>query len=80
MLHNDAAPVSNPLELALRRAARERKARQEAEALLERKSLELYHTNEKLRVQAQKLEDLVRVRTAAMCGLTAGIAAGRGTG
>lgn len=66
MLHNDAAPVSTPLELALRRAARERKARQEAEALLERKSLELYHTNEKLRFQAQELEDLVRVRTAAL--------------
>jgi len=66
MFHNDAEPLSTPLELALRRAARERKARQEAEALLEQKSLELYYTNEKLRVQAHELEDLVSVRTAAL--------------
>ncbi len=65
MLHDDP-PVTSPVERAMRRAARERQARQEAEALLEKKSLELYHTNEKLRLQAQELEDLVRVRTAAL--------------
>ncbi|MFZ4777347.1 MAG: ATP-binding protein [Terrimicrobiaceae bacterium] len=66
MLHDDALPVNPAVERALRRAARERAARQEAEALLERKSLELFQTNEKLRQQAQDLEDLVRVRTAAL--------------
>ena len=48
----------------MRRAARERAARHEAEALLEQKSLELFQTNEKLRLQAQELENLVRIRTA----------------
>ena len=66
MLHDDALPVASAVERAMRRAARERAARQEAESLLERKSLELFQTNEKLRLQAQELEDLVRVRTAAL--------------
>jgi signal transduction histidine kinase/ActR/RegA family two-component response regulator len=66
MLHDDASPVNPAVERALRRAARERAARQEAESLLERKSVELYQTNEKLRLQAQELEDLVRIRTAAL--------------
>jgi len=66
MLHPDAASVSPEVERAQRRADRERAARHEAEALLERKSLELYHSNEKLRQQAQELENLVKVRTAAL--------------
>lgn len=49
---------------AHRRAARERAARQEAESLLEQKSLELFHTNEKLREQAVLLEEQVEERTA----------------
>ena len=66
MLHADSAAVSTEVERALRRAERERAARHEAEALLERKSLELYHTNEKLRLQAHELENLVKLRTAAL--------------
>jgi len=66
MLHDDTLPVISPVERAMRRAARERAARKEAEALLERKSLELYYTNEKLLLQTHELEDLVKVRTAAL--------------
>jgi len=66
MLHDDAKPVDPAVERAMRRAARERAARHEAEALLERKSLELFQTNEKLRLQAQDLENLVKIRTAAL--------------
>ncbi len=66
MLHDDSPPVNPAVERAMRRAARERAARQEAEALLEQKSLELFRTNEKLRLQAQELENLVKMRTAAL--------------
>ncbi len=48
----------------LRRAERERRARKEAERLLEEKSLELYEANQALRRQAMLLEDQVRERTA----------------
>jgi len=47
-----------------RRVERERRARKEAEQLLERKSLELYQANEELRRIAGRLEDLVAARTA----------------
>lgn len=47
-----------------RRIDRERKARKEAESLLEGKSLELFGANEQLRRQAGDLERLVEVRTA----------------
>lgn len=47
-----------------RRLDRERKARKEAEALLEGKSLELFGANEQLRRQAENLERLVEARTA----------------
>ncbi|MFN4103190.1 MAG: ATP-binding protein [Tepidimonas sp.] len=52
------------LALAERRLARERKARKEAEALLETKSRELYLANQQLRVLAQDLEQQVAERTA----------------
>jgi signal transduction histidine kinase/DNA-binding response OmpR family regulator/HPt (histidine-containing phosphotransfer) domain-containing protein len=42
---------------------RERAARKEAEALLERKSLELYNVNQELRAQADSLDARVRERT-----------------
>ncbi|MFB1486362.1 MULTISPECIES: ATP-binding protein [unclassified Thiocapsa] len=48
----------------LRRAERERRARKEAERLLEEKSLELYEANQALHRQAAALEEQVRARTA----------------
>jgi signal transduction histidine kinase len=48
----------------LRRAERERRARKEAERLLEEKSLELYEANQALQRQAAALEEQVRARTA----------------
>lgn len=47
----------------LNRLERERKARKEAERLLEEKSLELYGSNQKLRALADNLEILVSQRT-----------------
>jgi len=46
------------------RWVRERAARKEAEALLERKSLELYNANQELRALADSLDARVRERTA----------------
>ena len=66
MLHDDTEAVSPDLARALRRAGRERAAREQAEALLEQKSLELYGLNEKLRNQTMELENVVRDRTAAL--------------
>jgi two-component system, sensor histidine kinase len=48
----------------LRRAERERRARKEAERLLEEKSLELYEANQALQRQAAALEEQVQARTA----------------
>jgi len=48
----------------LRRVERERRARKEAERLLEEKSLELYAANQALQRQAAALEEQVRARTA----------------
>ncbi|MFT5106097.1 MAG: two-component system sensor histidine kinase/response regulator [Pseudoalteromonas tetraodonis] len=50
-------------ELLQRRFERERKARKEAEALLEAKSRELYEVNSELRALASNLESLVDERT-----------------
>lgn len=47
-----------------RRYLRERKAREEAERLLDHKSRELFEANEALKCQAATLEDQVRSRTA----------------
>jgi hypothetical protein len=54
----------NEVELLKGRLDREKRARKEAEALLEQKSLELYQANQELRQLAEHLEDLVAERTA----------------
>jgi signal transduction histidine kinase/ActR/RegA family two-component response regulator len=66
MLPDDPAELKSRLERALRRANRERAAREQAESLLEAKSLELFHANEALRQQAGQLEKTVHERTAAL--------------
>jgi len=55
--------MQNELELYKRRFERERKARKEAEALLENKSLELYRANQTLQQWAADLEKRVEERT-----------------
>ena len=55
-------PLSD-LERLQRRLERERLARQQAEQLLEEKSLELYRTNQELRELANSLEAQVANRT-----------------
>ena len=52
------------LDLLRRKLERERRARSEAEALLEQKSREVYHANEELRNLAASLEQRVAERTA----------------
>lgn len=66
MLPDDPAELKIRLDRALRRANRERLAREQAEALLEAKSLDLFHANEALRAQAERLEETVRERTLAL--------------
>jgi signal transduction histidine kinase len=51
------------IDLHQRRLERERRARKEAETLLEQKSLELYKANQELRQLAEHLEELVVDRT-----------------
>lgn len=53
----------NHIELLQRRLDRERRARKEAETLLEIKSLELYMANQRLLNAQQKLEERVHQRT-----------------
>jgi signal transduction histidine kinase len=53
----------NDIEILQRRLAREKQARNQAEALLEQKSLELYRANEQLKQAAQELERRVVERT-----------------
>jgi signal transduction histidine kinase/CheY-like chemotaxis protein len=58
--------MSTELELIARlekRLERERNARQQAEQLLESKSLELYQANQELRAQADSLEQTITERT-----------------
>jgi len=62
---SDTAPVSR------RRYLRERRAREEAESLLDQKSRELFVANSALREQAATLEDQVRARTAELTRATA---------
>lgn len=50
-------------ELLKKKLAREQAAREEAEQLLEKKSLELFYSNEKLKELNVNLEDLVEERT-----------------
>ena len=49
-----------------RRLARENRAREEAELLLEAKSLELFHANESLKAANERLEEAVKERTHAL--------------
>ncbi len=60
------APASSEMEILLRRVERERQARKQAEQLLERKSLELFETNQRLQAQAARLEITVQERTRAL--------------
>ena len=66
----DAAPSSLPdakaddRPVARRRYERERRAREDAERLLEEKSRALWEANQKLTRQAETLEETVRARTA----------------
>ncbi len=55
--------MSEESERWRKRYEREKRARNEAEALLEDKSAALYHTNQELRSLAQELEERVRART-----------------
>lgn len=60
---SDAAPGKPVETVSRRRYLRERRAKEEAESLLEAKSRELWEVNEALRVQAARLEEAVRERT-----------------
>ncbi len=64
MLPADEKDLGLKLQRALRRAERERAAREATEQFLEQKSLELYRANERLREQAERLEETVQERTA----------------
>ena len=55
--------MGDDLKLLQRRLERERNARKQAEALLEKKSRELYHTNKELQVLTGSLEDQILIRT-----------------
>lgn len=55
--------MSEEIQLLQRKLERERLARQQAETLLEQKSLELYEANRELKQFAVQLEDLVKCRT-----------------
>lgn len=55
--------MNKEIELLKKKNAREAAAREEAEQLLEQKSLELYHSNEKLKYLNSNLEELVTKRT-----------------
>ena len=55
--------MSDDSELLQRRLKRERNARKQAEALLEKKSRELYHSNNELLALADSLEEQILART-----------------
>jgi PAS domain S-box-containing protein len=58
--------MSDEIERLKQRLERERSARKEAEGLLEKKSLELYHANQSLQASASNLEREVERRTDAL--------------
>lgn len=60
---NEIQQLAKTIERLQRRLQRERKARAEAESLLEAKSLDLYTSNEVLRAFATSMEELVATRT-----------------
>ena len=55
--------MNDELKLLQRRLERERSARKQAEALLEKKSRELFHTNQELQALAGSLEEQILSRT-----------------
>ncbi len=59
-----AAP--DEMEILIRRVERERRARKQAEQLLEHKSMELYEANQRLQAHAAELERIVHERTRAL--------------
>ncbi|WP_323767408.1 ATP-binding protein [Marinovum sp.] len=67
--HAPAPPQDGPV--SRRRYLRERRAREEAEGLLDNKSRELFDANAALKRQAATLEDQVRERTAELTRATA---------
>jgi hypothetical protein len=58
--------ASAEMEILLRRVERERRARKQAEQLLENKSSELYEANQRLQAHAAELERTVHERTRAL--------------
>jgi hypothetical protein len=60
------AALPDEMEILLRRVERERRARKQAEQLLEHKSMELYEANQRLQAHAAELERLVHERTRAL--------------
>jgi two-component system, sensor histidine kinase len=60
------APAPDEMEILLRRVERERRARKQAEQLLEHKSMELYEANQRLQAHAAELERIVHERTRAL--------------
>ena len=59
-------PGGDPIAKLERRLARENRAREEAELLLEAKSLELFHANDSLKAANERLEEAVKERTHAL--------------
>ena len=59
-------PLPDDMEILLRRVERERRARKQAEQLLEHKSMELYEANQRLQAHAAELERIVHERTRAL--------------
>jgi signal transduction histidine kinase/ActR/RegA family two-component response regulator len=60
------ANAPDEMEIVLRRVERERRARKQAEQLLEHKSMELYEANQRLQAHAAELERIVHERTRAL--------------
>jgi signal transduction histidine kinase/ActR/RegA family two-component response regulator len=66
--HPPAVPATTTadMEILLRRVERERRARKQAEQLLENRSMELYEANQRLQAHAAELERIVHERTRAL--------------
>jgi len=60
------AAAPDEMEILIRRVERERRARKQAEQLLEHKSMELYEANQRLQAHAAELERIVHERTRAL--------------
>lgn len=57
------------IEILERALNREKKARKQAENILEKKSLELYNTSQELKVVNEKLESLLSQKTSQLKGV-----------